>query len=745
MSRSSRLGILCLVCAGMLLVAWQRLQLSYDLGAFLPPPATPAQEVLSSRLGQGPGAQLIFVRLNNSNVAAAADTAGRLRQVAGVARVLPEPQAAGLSDMPAALWQHRAVLQEWPADRQAWRDILLNRLDDLALADDNSSLAMLTADPALFALNALAAFSAGVSQPRFDQGDVQYLIVQSAVPAYDVAGQARVLSALRAMLPAAPAAELFGNPVYAVDLQRMVRTEATLFSLLASILLAALMVFRYRSAYVVISVALPLAAGAVCGLLALTLLFDEVHGITLAFGFTLLGVAIDYPLHLFTHAAYRRVRLAVWPTLRLGVFSTLLAYGAFILSGTSGLRQLGVFGVFGITAAALSSAWLAPAAAAPAAHRTAPAEPPALRYLPALVLAAVSTLVLLNLQARHLLFNDNLASLTPVPAAVLAADADIRRHLGVTDIRYLLAVRSGNLEQTLQATEQTSAHLQELAAAGALDSFQAVTQILPSLARQQQRRARLQAQLQLPGGQNPFEQALAESDFVAGAFAPFREYWRQAGSAAPLTLEALNSSPPLAAAAGNLLYRDSRGWVSLIYLRNLHAVEQVRSTLHNTPKVQWIDLKSTAEAQVSAYREQLLQVLLLALAAIALLLVLAVKLRRQLWVLGTVAAAVAAAAAVIAAWQGGLSLFDLVALTLVAGLGLDYALFYSRPDGGPDTHDRQATTAAVSMCAISSLLVFGVLSLSSIPVLSGIGSTVSTGVLAAYLLARFSRQQKTGR
>ena len=82
-----------------------------------------------------------------------------------------------------------------------------------------------------------------------------------------------------------------------------------------------------------------------------------------------------------------------------------------------------------------------------------------------------------------------------------------------------------------------------------------------------------------------------------------------------------------------------------------------------------------------------------------------------------------------------------MALTLVAGLGLDYVLFYSREQ---DAQGAKVTANAVFICALSSLIVFGILSLSSIPVLRGIGTTVFIGVLAAYLLARFGRYAKAG-
>ena len=81
------------------------------------------------------------------------------------------------------------------------------------------------------------------------------------------------------------------------------------------------------------------------------LLFGSLHGITLAFGMTLLGVAVDYPLHLFSHlrddetpqSTLRRV----WPTLRLGVLTTALGYLAMVFSDFDGLRQLAVFAIGG--------------------------------------------------------------------------------------------------------------------------------------------------------------------------------------------------------------------------------------------------------------------------------------------------------------------------------------------------------------------------------------------------------------
>jgi predicted exporter len=77
--------------------------------------------------------------------------------------------------------------------------------------------------------------------------------------------------------------------------------------------------------------------------------------------------------------------------------------------------------------------------------------------------------------------------------------------------------------------------------------------------------------------------------------------------------------------------------------------------------------------------------------------------------------------------MGPLNLYHLVGLLLVAGIGLDYALFLGR--GGADARH------AVGACAASTVGAFLVLATSSIPALHALGASVSTGAALCYLAA----------
>jgi predicted exporter len=106
--------------------------------------------------------------------------------------------------------------------------------------------------------------------------------------------------------------------------------------------------------------------------------------------------------------------------------------------------------------------------------------------------------------------------------------------------------------------------------------------------------------------------------------------------------------------------------------------------------------------------------------------------RRILWLALTVAAALALTIVLLTALHGRLTVIHLVGLLLVFGLGLDYALFCSREESRVE---RAATRHALIACAVSTVVAFGILGGSSIPLLRNLGVTVALGSAASFLVA----------
>jgi predicted exporter len=108
--------------------------------------------------------------------------------------------------------------------------------------------------------------------------------------------------------------------------------------------------------------------------------------------------------------------------------------------------------------------------------------------------------------------------------------------------------------------------------------------------------------------------------------------------------------------------------------------------------------------------------------------------RRRVWrVLAPMALTTLIILAVLRGTGVSLNLFHLIALVLAAGLGLDYALFFEHAEDDP--LEQRRTLHALLVCALSTLMVFALLSLSTLPVLRAIGVTVTIGVIANFVLA----------
>jgi predicted exporter len=106
--------------------------------------------------------------------------------------------------------------------------------------------------------------------------------------------------------------------------------------------------------------------------------------------------------------------------------------------------------------------------------------------------------------------------------------------------------------------------------------------------------------------------------------------------------------------------------------------------------------------------------------------------RRILWLALTISAALAVTTALVLLLHTSLTIIHLVALLLVFGLGLDYALFFSRTESD---NEYRATRHALFACSASTVLAFGILGDSSIPLLRNLGITVAIGSAISFLLA----------
>jgi predicted exporter len=729
---------------GAVLLALALVRPSFDLAYFLPAPRTLAEQVLTDRVGQGAGAQLLFIEIGP---VADADAGALALALADALRAAPEftrveagEPEPGLAALPAGVWRHRYLLADVDWSVAGLRAALEARLADLGAAGGSDFAALVAADPGFAALDVLGRLRpAGAGAGAWVDGDQAVLVAETRAPAFDIGAQRAALAAIdrafAAVAPAQPPPRVAGVGAYSAAIDATVQREAAWLGGLATAAALLVITLAYRSLPLTVLSMLPLAAAVLGGVLAAVAVFGTIHGITIAFGATLVGVVDDYPLHLFSHARHAGARPAlrrIARTLVVSAATTLIAYAALVVGGSRGLAQLGVFSLAGIACALLVTCVVLPRLLPPV-----PSLPPdprrqefRLRPWPCLLLLLAAGGLLAA--AGGLRWSDDLGAATPLPAEVLARDRALRARLQAPELRYLVSVEADSLAAVIAATEAVRPALAAATQAGEIRGFVSPDLLVPGEATQARRRAAIPPPAELEAR---LAAASAGLPFRPGAFAPFL-----AAAAAARTGPWVGPADHAGDFTGSLLAgqlvttaRGLRADLAIYGLADPAALDRRLAGLAGRPVL--VDLKDASQSLVRGYRERLARVLGIAVLAIAALLAWHTRsVARFAWSLGTVAGAVLLTLAAVNLVGGSVSIFNAIGLVLVAGLGVDYCLFYSRPEVSP-TEFRDARHAVVAGAG-STTGAFAILATSSVPLLAAMGLTVALGTAIAFGLAR---------
>jgi predicted exporter len=325
-------------------------------------------------------------------------------------------------------------------------------------------------------------------------------------------------------------------------------------------------------------------------------------------------------------------------------------------------------------------------------------------------------------------WSGDLSSLSPVAQSDQQLDERLRRDLGAPDVGHLLVVNAEDRDGALAAAEKLTGPLEELVRQNALDGYDTPALYLPSQATQRARQAALPDPGILRGD---LAQALEGLPFRPDAFEPFLNSVAKARSA-PLLDPSSIGGTSLKLKLDSLLVRSGETWTAMLPLRGVTNPQAISERLSQDAVL--LDLKGESNLLYRTYRQEALILALLGSVAITVLLAVGLRSVRSVTVVVIpLTAAVVITMALLTALGQQLSIFHLVGLLLVVGVGSNYSLLFERPE--PSEVLRERTVASVTIANLCTVIGFGILSFSSIPVLHGIGMTVAIG---AFLSLVFS-------
>ncbi|NOY15804.1 MAG: MMPL family transporter [Gammaproteobacteria bacterium] len=743
-------------------------QVQTDIASFMPAGKNEQQRQLLEEFQQGPAARLWLIAITGEAsdadaqqiISQSKQLAASLRRSGLFSSVVNGSVAIG-DRLSKRLFSYRYLLDDSiDEDSFSVTELKLTfqqRLDEMTSPFSSFSKQLLIYDPTA-AMRRVSVRLQGNQSTLESQDKVWYsskekealLIVSSKESGRNIDAQKkaynRILSAFEQVQGSINSSLIVsGEPLFAIAARDSIRKESRRLSIAAGVFMLAFMFFVFRNGPLVLLSLLPLGAGLLIATAAVSLLYGSIHGITLAFGITLLGVAIDYPVHLFMHAkktgSLQQAATRVWPILRLGVLTTALGYGAMIWTGFSGLSQLGVFSLVGLITAALATQTLLPAL-----KRDVSGEIPVLqRRVLSLMNSRLSSLagitllvfILVSLLGHKFFLPDDIwsrdiAALSPVPAKLIQQDRMLGSRLGLPEVTSMIRVGGSDVEDVLRKEERLKPVLEQAIREKTITSFRSAAELLPSIHSQQLRQSQLPDREALS---RRMDNALQDLPFKAASFKPFLDEVEESKSLAILKPTDMRGTA-VGTALDGLLSTGDRGATGLIYLTGLQDNKAIEKIIRAAalPQVTFINIKSATNELMQDFRQEILLRMAWVAVIIVLVLLMGLKSILQSFRVITPVALAVLFAALVPLWLGeALNIFHLVSLLLVAGLGLDYALFFNSIRD--DQENADTVVYSLVICAISSLAVFAMLAVSNIPVLHAIGITVTSGVIAAFVLS----------
>lgn len=754
-----RMTIAMLATAVLGGVVFANLDVRYDLTFFQPETPSRTSDLAIDQIRSGPASRAILIgvtgvpstdlaRLSRSLVEQLSK-AGQFKRVANGADELDEAAWRFLFD-------NRYLLGPNPAEGEFASEglrrsimLALGRLSGMsgyALGD------LLPSDPT-GRLQVLIGAWRGNTQPHYKHGvwfnrdETMALVLASTVANGDdqteqARAQEKIVYSFASLADVGGAKLMMtGPPVISLTVSRSIQDDAWWIGIGSIVILLIMLIAAFRSTTLLLAIALPTAAGAIAGAIAVQLLFGSVHGITLTFGGTLAGVTSDYPVHLISH-----LRRGLRPTQALhGIWSPLVLGGAIaaaaflpmMISSFPGLSQLGVIAVVGIAAGVITTVFVLPwvlegFSPSDTARWSRRLLPPFRRTKIPVILVGLGGLIWM-IAGQAEIFSDDLSRLNPIPPQLVDLDKQIREALGAPDVRRLFVVDGKSAQQVLIGSEHLSESLDDLVREGAIASYDAPSRYLPSIETQRARQTALPPADQLRGHVALAVQGLP---MEAATFAPFIQSVAATKSRAPLEPSDLLTVPLIGDRLAALLSNRADGtWQAYVLLGGVKQPACLASLqkLGRDESTYYLDLQTETAYLVAAYRTEALRWLGGGLAVVFVLLFAIFRMKRAAKISLSLIVSLVLTATILVAMEMPLTPFHLMSLLLVAGMGLDYAVFLSRDD--VDTSDLEQTFRSIFICAVTTVIPFGLMVVSSAPILRGIGLTVAIGVTLSLLTA----------
>ncbi len=279
--------------------------------------------------------------------------------------------------------------------------------------------------------------------------------------------------------------EYFGGVLYSLANANQIKKDIRITVSIAVFILLILLVLYYRKIYVPLLLFIPSIIGAVTAIAVLYFLEGTISAISIGIGSILLGISIDYALHILTHYKNNYDLKQLYKDITVPVLmssgTTAIAFLCLLFVKSKALNDLGIFAAISVLVASIVALLLTPLLyKAPATNsierntfldKFAAIEFHKKKYL-VILLALLFTGGLFFF--THVKFNSDLSSINYVPANIKNVEKKVQDIAGQAAKSVYLVSYGNTPDDALEANNKLYTQLTALKNKGEVTSFSSI-------------------------------------------------------------------------------------------------------------------------------------------------------------------------------------------------------------------------------------------------------------------------------
>lgn len=541
----------------------------------------------------------------------------------------------------------------------------------------------------------------------------------------------------------------FGSSFIAVANAKQIKQDIMTTVFVSLSLLVVVLMFFYRNLLVPVIIFIPTVFGAIIAMAFLYFIKDSISAISLSVGAVLLGVTIDYSLHILTHYKHNNDVEALYKDivkpLLMSSSTTAIAFLCLLFVHSEALKDLGIFAAICVMVSAIFSLLLVPHLYKPSIKAVENSNSVldkvasfSFHKNKFLIISCLIVVTVSFFTFKNVTFNNNLSELNYVPDEIKTAESKLEKATNLTSKSIYLTAYGNSIDEALAHSNAVYKDLVKRKQDREILTFSSIGGLVLSEKDQKQKMKQWNA-FWTPEKKDILEKSLVKNGEPFG----FKKETHQTFFAllnkdfTPLKLSDYEAVKALFLKEF-VSQKDGFYTISSLVKLNLDHREQFVESISANENLVVIDRQHMNETFLGQLRNDFTSLINYSLIAVLLILFVFFK-RIELVILSAIPIVITGivTGGLMNLFGLQLNIFSTIVCTMVFGLGVDFSIFMTSAMQKEYTYGKNILPtyrASILMAAITTVLAIGALIFAKHPALKSISAVSLIGIFSALII-----------